>query len=106
MKIIIDLEPFLKRLDKVKSLFDLISLCRDIAKSTSVLVKKRLLELKAEHHAVSILGEKWQRSKPMTNIELKCVKCGKLLSPEQIKRNGHYPKGIEFNEGYEKLWIP
>lgn len=106
MKIIIDLEPFLKRLNEANCIYDLISLCREISRSTSVFVKKRLLEIKAEHHVISILGEKWQRSKPKTTLELKCVKCGKLLSPEQIKRNGHYPKGIEFNEGYEKLWIP
>jgi hypothetical protein len=106
MKIIIDLEPFLKRLNEAKNIYDLISLCRMIRRSTSLFVKKRLLEIKAELHVISILGEKWQRSKPKTDIELKCVKCGQLVSPEEIKRNGHYNKGIEFDEGYEKLWIP
>lgn len=106
MEIVTDIDPFLKRLNEAKHLFDLQRLCRDISQNTSLQVKKRLLELKCEMHAEGILGERWQRTKPNPGVKLVCIKCGKEISPEEIKRNGHYHKGLNFDEGYTKLWIP
>jgi len=106
MNIVINLEPFLKQLNEINNLFDLIHLCREISKISSLQIKKKLLELKCELYAESMLGPRWQREKPDTGIKLPCVKCGEMVSLEDIKRNGHYQKGLNFDEGYTKIRMP
>lgn len=106
MNIVVKIEPFLKQLDEVSNLYDLKALCLDISRNSSLQIKKRLLEVKAEQFAESILGRPWQRSKPNPNQKFICGKCKKEVSSEEIKRNGHYPKGLNFEEGYAKLRIP
>ncbi|MFH1826002.1 MAG: hypothetical protein ABH823_01760 [bacterium] len=106
MEIVIEIDPFLTRLNKISRIGELIGLCRDIAPSSSLQIKKRLLELKCESHAVSILGERWQRTKPAAGVKYHCVKCGQEVEAAGIKRNGHYHKGLTFDEGYAQLWMP
>ena len=106
MDIVTNLDPFLKRLNETKNLFDLHKLCQDISQKSSLLIKKRLLEIKSELHAESILGQRWQREKTNPGLRFFCIKCGQEVGPEEIKRNGHYHKGLNFDEGYTKLWIP
>lgn len=106
MNIVIEIDPFLKRLNEIRHLFDLIKLCRDISKASSLEIKKKILEIKCELHAESILGPRWRRKKPDSEVKFSCIKCGKEVDPEEIKRNGHYHKGLNFDEGYARLWIP
>lgn len=106
MNIVIEIDPFLKRLNEVRHLFDLIKLCRDISRVSGLEIKKKILEIKCELHAESILGRRWQREKPNPRSKFSCIKCGQEVGPEEIKRNGHYHKGLNFDEGYAKLWIP
>lgn len=106
MNIVIDINPFLNSLNESRHVFDLIKLCRDITKASSLQIKKQLLEIKCELYAKSILGERWQRSKPNSSLKYYCIKCGEEVGPDKIKRNGHYHKGLNFDEGYTKLWIP
>lgn len=106
MNIVIDLDPFLNSLNESRHVFDLITLCRNITKASSLQIKKQLLEIKCELRAKSILGERWQREKPSPEQKYCCIKCGREVGPEGIKRNGHYHKGLNFDEGYTKLWMP
>jgi transposase-like protein len=106
MNIVIEIDPFLKRLNEVRHLFDLIMLCRDITKASSLEIKRKILETKCELHTESILGQRWQREKPISGNKFICIKCGQEVGPEEIKRNGHYHKGLNFDEGYAKLRVP
>lgn len=106
MEIVVNCASFVKQLNEVHNVFDLITLCRSIAKESSLQIKKKLLEMKCELHAENILGPRWQRKKPATTVKYACMKCGELLGPNEIKRNGHYKKGLNFDEGYATLNIP
>ena len=106
MEIVVKIDPFVKQLSETKHLFDLNTLCQKIAKASSLEVKKRMLETNCELHAKSILGSRWNRNKPKSESSFACIKCKQPVTPNKIKRNGHYHKGLQFDEGYEKLWIP
>ena len=105
MEIVVNLEPFVKRLGKASCILDILNVSRDIAKSTALESKKRSIEILCENYAAEILGFRWNRHKS-SNREFFCIKCEKEISPSEIKRNGHYKKGLTFDEGYTKLSIP
>lgn len=105
MEIVVNLEPFVKSLSEASSISDILNASRDIAKSTALESKKRSIEILCENHAKEILGSKWNRNKSSGSKHF-CVKCGKEVSPSEIKRNGHSQKGLTFDEGYTKLSIP
>lgn len=105
MEIVVNLEPFVKSLSKASSILDILNVSRDIAKNTALESKKKSIEILCERRVEEILGSRWNRSKS-SDSKFFCIKCGKEVSPSEIKRNGHSKKGLTFDEGYTKLSIP
>jgi len=106
MEIVVKIEPFVKQLNESKHLFDLNKLCQDIARKSSLQVKAGVLALNCELHAEQILGPRWNRNKSKSDHSFYCVKCKQQVTPDKIKRNGHYHKGLQFDEGYGKIKVP
>lgn len=105
MEIVVNLEPFVKRLNESSSILDILNVSRDISKSTALESKKKSIELLCENYAKEILGSRWNRNRSSDKTFF-CIKCGKEVTAREIKRNGHSKKGLSFDEGYTKLSIP